>query len=214
MRKATDLERSHATVLKILQRADVGSVLQRVGEAGSVPEFLVVLPNGMRIAVEVRVWPSRDGNVARAWDQVSLIRENSVADAVLIVIPNLNRNYPNKGVVSIEGLQDALVILAQELNRDFPTDEKRLPIEKTDTHGQPMVFVAMPFKREFDAVFFTAIDTAVRNVGAVCERIDMIEFSGDILTEIKRRISACSAVVADVSQGNPNVLYELGFAYA
>lgn len=44
--------------------------------------------------------------------------------------------------------------------------------------------------------------------------MDREEFAGDIVEEIKRLIKASKAVIADLSEGKPNVLYEAGFAHA
>jgi nucleoside 2-deoxyribosyltransferase len=55
---------------------------------------------------------------------------------------------------------------------------------------------------------------AAQIVGATCTRIDHQEFVGDIVAEIKRSIEASVAVIADLSESRPNVLYELGYADA
>lgn len=47
-----------------------------------------------------------------------------------------------------------------------------------------------------------------------CVRVDKEEFSGDIVEEIKRLISSSAAVIVDLSENRPNVLYEAGFAHA
>ncbi|MGD0173670.1 MAG: hypothetical protein ABSC61_04430, partial [Anaerolineales bacterium] len=39
-------------------------------------------------------------------------------------------------------------------------------------------------------------------------------FSGDIVDEIKRLIASSVAVIVDLSEAKPNVLYEAGFAHA
>jgi hypothetical protein len=77
-----------------------------------------------------------------------------------------------------------------------------------------MVFAAMPFSREYDDTYFIAMSHAAEQVGAECKRVDRKEFSGDIVEEIKRLIRSSAAVIVDLSEAKPNVLYEAGYAHA
>lgn len=79
--------------------------------------------------------------------------------------------------------------------------------------GKRTIFVAMPFSPEYEDVYHV-IAGAADTIGAVCDRVDLAEFSGDIVKEIKSRIRASVAVIADLSEAKPNVLYEIGFAQA
>jgi nucleoside 2-deoxyribosyltransferase len=72
----------------------------------------------------------------------------------------------------------------------------------------------MPFASEYDDVFFVAMTHAARSVNAACERIDKEDFVGDIVGEILRRVRGSAAVIADLSESRPNVLYEVGYAHA
>jgi hypothetical protein len=76
------------------------------------------------------------------------------------------------------------------------------------------VFAAMPFSPEYDDIFFVAMSYAAKSVGAVCRRVDLEDFGGDIIVEIKRLIDSSIAVIADLSESKPNVLYEVGYAHA
>lgn len=86
---------------------------------------------------------------------------------------------------------------------------KRLSSEPRRT-----IFVAMPFSPEYEDVYHVAIAGAAEAVGAVCDRVDLAQFSGDIVKEIRSRIRRSIAVIADLSEAKPNVLYEIGFAQA
>lgn len=44
--------------------------------------------------------------------------------------------------------------------------------------------------------------------------MDHAEFSGDIVDEMKKMIKGSIAVIADISEGRANVLYEAGYAHA
>jgi len=75
-------------------------------------------------------------------------------------------------------------------------------------------FVAMPFAKEFEDVFHYGIAPSVRAAGLLCERIDQATFTGDVLARMKERIRTASLLVADLTDANPNVYLEVGFAWA
>jgi hypothetical protein len=75
------------------------------------------------------------------------------------------------------------------------------------------VFVAMPFKDEMDDVYHYGIQSAVNAAGLLCERADLSTFTGDVLEWVRSRIRSASLVVADLTDANPNVYLEVGFAW-
>jgi hypothetical protein len=81
------------------------------------------------------------------------------------------------------------------------------------SRNKPHVFVAMQFGPDTDDVFHYGIQSAVQANGFLCERIDAVAFTGDILTQIKARIDSAHLVVADLSTPNPNVYLEVGYAW-
>jgi hypothetical protein len=82
-----------------------------------------------------------------------------------------------------------------------------------DSRRKPRVFVAMPFDDASYDLFHYGIRQAVNNHGYLCERIDEVPMTGDILAEIKARIRTASLIIADVSDSNPNVYLEVGYAW-
>jgi len=44
-----------------------------------------------------------------------------------------------------------------------------------------MIFAAMPFSSDYDDTYFIAMSHAAEQVGADCKRVDLKEFSGDIV---------------------------------
>ncbi|MGH4024041.1 MAG: hypothetical protein ACRDRV_05590, partial [Pseudonocardiaceae bacterium] len=74
-------------------------------------------------------------------------------------------------------------------------------------------FVAMPFDGALEDHYYYAIAPAVRDAGLLCERMDEQNFTGDVVSRMKDRISSASLLVADVSHQNPNVYLEIGFAW-
>ncbi|MBM3130176.1 MAG: hypothetical protein FJ009_16315 [Chloroflexi bacterium] len=79
--------------------------------------------------------------------------------------------------------------------------------------SKPFVFVAMPFDEKMDDVFHYGIQGAVNSAGYLCERADMSSFTGDIMDWVKKRIRNASFLVADLTNANPNVYLEVGYAW-
>ena len=81
------------------------------------------------------------------------------------------------------------------------------------SEAKPLIFVAMPFDKKMDDIFYYGIRNAVNSAGFLCERADQVSFTGDILEVIKRRIKAASLLIADLTMSNPNVYLEVGYAW-
>ncbi len=75
------------------------------------------------------------------------------------------------------------------------------------------VFVAMPFKDDMDDTYHYGIQSAVKTAGLLCERADLSSFTGDVLEWVRSRIRSASLVVADLTDANPNVYLEVGYAW-
>lgn len=72
----------------------------------------------------------------------------------------------------------------------------------------------MPFSEGFEDTYMLAIKPACEAAGAYAERVDEQIFSGSILERIYNQIAKADLVVADMSDRNPNVFYEVGYAHA
>jgi len=83
-----------------------------------------------------------------------------------------------------------------------------------ETKPKPFVFVLMPFGEEFSEIYKLGIKTACENAGAYCERVDEQIFVESILARIYNQIAKADIVVSDMTNRNPNVFYETGYAHA
>lgn len=81
-------------------------------------------------------------------------------------------------------------------------------------YGTFTVFAAMPFNPLYEDVFHVAIKAGVQQVGGRAVRVDRLMHGGDAVQETLRQIGTCRAVVADLSTGEPDVFFEVGFAQA
>ena len=196
---------------KLLRKAGI-PYRRKPSIGGLRPDFLVRGPRGETVLLEVKLWDPRGGNTARAFRQAELYRQATGADRALIVMPRLKRNYPRQGVVKPDAVLPMLNDILHLPAKESETGRRRpaagpAPARKT-------VFAAMPFAGEYDDTYFIAISYAAEQAGAECRRVDRREFSGDIVAEIKKMIAASSAVIVDLSEAKPNVLYEAGYAHA
>jgi hypothetical protein len=99
------------------------------------------------------------------------------------------------------------------LEREKDTHNPVRKLFNVEKERQQNVFVAMPFSPEMEDIYYYGIQRAVSSVGFNCYRSDKVAFVGDILQEIKKELEGSVAVVADLTDSNPNVYLEIGFAW-
>lgn len=76
------------------------------------------------------------------------------------------------------------------------------------------VLVLMPFASKFNGRY-SAIERSANSAGFLVERVDRQAFyRKGITTKLLENIESADILVADVSTSNPNVFYEVGYAYA
>ena len=185
---------------------------------GIRPDFLVTTSEGQRTVIEVKAWPGDAAHLHRAAEQAEFYRRATGADNALVVVPSLTKGLPASGVFT----EQEFVRWVEQLGMQAPQRSgstqrvkkkaSKRPATRRKSAPQKNIFAAMPFSAEFDDVYFVAMVFAALDVGATCVRVDQEEFSGDIVEEIHRCITGCTAVIADLSRARANVLYELGYA--
>ena len=80
---------------------------------------------------------------------------------------------------------------------------------------QPRCFVIQPFDRgKFDKRYDDAFEPALRHAGFAAYRVDQDPSTDVLIAAIEKGIRSAAICLADVTTNNPNVWYELGFAYA
>jgi hypothetical protein len=81
------------------------------------------------------------------------------------------------------------------------------------TDGKPFVLVIMPFDASKQKIL-EQVAVAADKYGRRCVRADEIEVGAiDILTKIQVAITIADLVIADITDHNPNVFYELGYSH-
>ena len=79
---------------------------------------------------------------------------------------------------------------------------------------QDLIFVIMPFSSEFDETYQKGIKAPISELGLNCMRVDEDIYLEGIMSRIRKLIANANMIVAEISYGNPNVMYELGIAHA
>jgi hypothetical protein len=186
-------------------------VISRPAIGGILPDFLVRFPDQTYAVVEVKGWRAGQQNIARAKQQAKYYKKLTGAAHAFLVIRDLKKSFVDEGVVSAKDL----TLLVNDLAK---TTQKKTKVSATLTSlysiaGTPKIIAAMPFKEEFDDVYFVAMSDAAVSVGATCVRIDKEYFQGDIVQKLKQDIKDSIVMIADISGANPNVLYEVGFSH-
>lgn len=180
-----------------------------VGIEGVETDFLIYAPDDRKFVVELKDWKKFEGFTKQAALQTEFYKSNLGVDEAFIVISNLQRSNNSTGVITYEKLIPALL---NEFSKVTKEKKKVSPsIQKTP---KKEIFAAMPFDPKYEDVYFISMAEAARGVDAVVERVDQVEYSGPIVDKIRSMIENSIAVIADLSESNPNVMYEVGYAHA
>jgi HEAT repeats len=75
-------------------------------------------------------------------------------------------------------------------------------------------FVIMPFNPALEPVYLKIIQPILQNAGFICNRGDSKSDSIAIMDKVTKMIEDADLIVCDLTGGNPNVYYELGYARA
>jgi hypothetical protein len=76
------------------------------------------------------------------------------------------------------------------------------------------VFVVMQFSSPYDELFSEVIKERCDEFGLRAHRADEKLGPGLILTDIVKSIEEAKIIIAEITESNPNVFYELGYAHA
>ena len=83
----------------------------------------------------------------------------------------------------------------------------------TEPKGERTAFILMPFEEPFNAIYKSLVTPALTDAGYQVRRADSVVDQQNVLRDIVTGIDAADLVVADLTELNPNVFYELGIAH-
>jgi|tagenome__1003787_1003787.scaffolds.fasta_scaffold20441851_1 hypothetical protein len=82
-------------------------------------------------------------------------------------------------------------------------NESKLTYTTRPPGEKPSIFVAMPFLKEMDDIFYYGIQRPIEQAGCLCERADIAAFTGDVMDWVRKKIGSSRLVVADLTGANP-----------
>lgn len=77
-----------------------------------------------------------------------------------------------------------------------------------------LIFVIMPFSGELQSVYEFVLKPFFEEMGMECLRADEVYSTRPIMQDVWESIQSAEIVLADLTDRNPNVLYELGLCHA
>lgn len=173
------------------------------------------LPSGLLIKsiVECKAWSRPIGvKEVNAFSVIfrNLHSEKKAADAIIV---SLNGFTPQAKQAA-----ESYKIRLFDVNELKRLSEQSTLIKKDikiieNIHTDPSVFVVMPFDEKFDDIYYFGIRGAVEDANMICERADEIIHSGGIIELIEEKICEADIIVADMTDQDPNVFYEVGIAH-
>lgn len=92
-----------------------------------------------------------------------------------------------------------------------PTELFKKTIDKVDKN---LCFILMPFRDEFSELYEDIIKPTIEETGLISIRADEIYSVNAIISDIWNSIQKSAIIIADLTNRNPNVLYELGLCHA
>lgn len=175
--------------------------------SGQRLDFLVER-EGERVAVDALVTDVTAEDVDRIYDQLQPLLLDDEIDRIAIVTSD---------AFTPEGARRA-----RELEVEAWTIGGLFAQERSDGDGASSllpevpekrnIFVLMPFAKKFSDVYH-AIQLVAKDVDCAAERADDIQQNRPILDIIFSKIAAADVIVADISDNNPNVFYEVGYCH-
>jgi hypothetical protein len=159
--------------------------------------------------------------VAQFASILSLLQHQKLADRGIIVAPNGFTRSARQAAQQLDvellefaDLKQRLASVSPRAVEQARKDVVEDAILNRSVVGPRRVFVVMPFAAEFQDIYILGIREVAEKLGFVVERADSIEHNGSILQLIQDKIKAADAIIADTTNHNANVFYEIGYAHA
>lgn len=145
-------------------------------------------------------------------------------DIKMISLDTLNHIYDPKGRQFDPVSANAYPMLVEDRSSakyfDYKGSVKYFELQNLHLPGREsqvdpnFVFVLMPFGSKFTGVWERGIRPTIQRLGLTCKRADDFFHNKEIMDVIRENIRKARLIVADMTDQNPNVFYELGYAHA
>jgi hypothetical protein len=74
-------------------------------------------------------------------------------------------------------------------------------------------FILMPFKEDLTKIYYNIIKPVVESQNYYCKRADDFFTTNKIMDDIEKAIRSSAFIIADLTDKNPNVFYEVGMSH-
>lgn len=101
----------------------------------------------------------------------------------------------------------------KETLKDIPPQKVPELKAKEEEIDEKLCFVIMPFDEKFSPIY-KKITKVVEDLNLKCIRSDEIYSTKPVIEDIRKSIQKARILIADLTERNPNVMYEVGFAHA
>jgi hypothetical protein len=183
-----------------------------VAVGGLAADVVASSADGRRFVIEAKGGVGKTRALSDIVRHLQILRETLNIDDAFVVVDEAQNTDFARGVIGIGDLVRYVDALKTALPLEATQPPRHVPIVPASEKLQ--VFAAMPFAPSYDDVFLVAMAPAAEDANAVCRRVDREDFTGDVVQRIHSLIEASHAVVVDLSESLPNVLYEAGYAHA
>jgi hypothetical protein len=170
---------------------------------GVRPDFLIEAQDGRTLVLEAKSWARSRQTIERAQAQAQFFRSATDATDAWIVL----QDTPSDTSRGVASLADLTMLI------DKWRGLARLR-EPPGRRQNPYLFAAMPFEAKYDDVHLVAMVGACNGVGLDCLRVDYEQYTGQVIDHIHQLIRDSVGMICDLSESNPNVTYEAGYAMA
>jgi len=115
--------------------------------------------------------------------------------------------------------EDVVSLLMKPIEDDLDK-EKRIVKVNPIFHGRNFLkddnlcFVLMPFEEPYTEIYEKLIKPIVEKEGLTCKKADDIFSTQSVIEDIWENINKASLIIAEISDNNPNVMYELGICHS
>jgi hypothetical protein len=164
----------------------------------------------------IEVWDINHNNISTEILQYS---EDRYSDLNYKLIERLGGKEKEIFIVltpKLESLQAILGISISKMIHEF-FNSQRITISPFFgiPSGTPRtdIFVLMPFKEEFKPIYEDHIVNVCNKLNCSSKRADHLYGSREVMKDIWELIHNSNTIVADCTERNPNVFYELGIAH-
>jgi hypothetical protein len=192
----------------------IDAVADRFFESGNINSAYAVRL-GLALAVLDNKFASENPDILKK--VLELAEKVGVADKSIksLIEERLSIHNENQSEVLLRHIESW-----KESNNSSVRDSQNL-VKVTPFFGMPVdfiseaadLFVLMPFSEELKPIYDDHIKSVAENLGVTVKRADNFFTVHDIMKDIWNGIYNAKVVIADCTNRNPNVFYEIGIAH-